>query len=154
MSNRKEPINLIIAKGNRSKLSKKEIEERKKEELQVADDNIVPPDYLPATLKKEFIRISRELQEINIISNLDNEALARFIVSEYNYQKCSKKLLKMSVDNPQYGDILIYQDKLFKMTRQAAQDLGLTISSRCKLVIPKSEKEEKESSFESRFGGV
>ncbi len=44
---------------------------------------------------------------------------------------------KFEVANKTYSDLLINQDKLFKQCRQASSDLGLTISSRCKLVIPK-----------------
>ncbi|MGN7308777.1 P27 family phage terminase small subunit, partial [Bacillus subtilis] len=52
-----------------------------------------------------------------------------------------------------YADLTLNQDKFFKQCRQAASDLGLTISSRCKLVVPK--KEEKEpSDVEKRFSGV
>lgn len=41
------------------------------------------------------------------------------------------------VTNDDYSELLINQDKLFKQCRQASSDLGLTISSRCRLVIPK-----------------
>ncbi len=41
------------------------------------------------------------------------------------------------VPNDNYSELLINQDKLFKQCRQVSGDLGLTIFSRCKLVIPK-----------------
>ena len=81
------------------------------------------------------------------MSNLDCEALARFIVSEYNYQKVTKKLLKTGIENSKYYGLLLLQEKLFKMCRQSAGDLGLTISSRCKLVIPQAEEKLKENKF-------
>lgn len=134
----RQPTDLLLVKGKKH-LTKKEIEERKNSEVVAPANNVEPPNYLPAALKKEFTRIANELIAIGIMSNLDNEALARFLVSEYNYQKVTKKLLKLGVDNPNYMDILFMQEKVFKMARSAASDLGLTISSRCKLVVPKKE---------------
>ena len=149
MARPKQPISLIQAKGKKH-LTKSEIEERKSKEVKADNDKVEPPSYLPKTLKKEFIRIASELINIDIMTNLDCEALARFVVSEYNYQKVTKKLLKTGVDNDKYFNYLVMQDKLFKQSRQAASDLGLTISSRCKLVVPKPVENEKKNKF-SKF---
>lgn len=148
MARPRQPTDLLVVKGKKH-LTKKEIEERKNSEVKANANKVEPPSYLPNKLKKEFNRISQELLDINIMSNLDCEALARFIVSEYNYQKVTKKLLKTGVDNEKYIDLLLMQEKLFKMCRQSASDLGLTISSRCKLVVPK--KEEKPKNKFSKF---
>ncbi|MHB9927893.1 phage terminase small subunit P27 family [Clostridium botulinum] len=149
MARPRQPTDLVMLKGKKH-LSKKEIEERKNSEVQAPADKVEPPSYLPSNLKKEFMRIAGELINIEIMSNLDCEALARFIVSEYNYQKVTKKLLKIGVDNEKYIDLLLMQEKLFKMCRQSASDLGLTISSRCKLVVPKSKEEKPKNKF-SKF---
>jgi P27 family predicted phage terminase small subunit len=50
--------------------------------------------------------------------------------------------------------VLNNQDKLFKQCRSSAMDLGLTISSRCKLVVPKAEEDTKELSLEDRLFGL
>ena len=142
----REPVDLLIAKGKKN-LTKKEIEERRAQEIKAPNNRVEPPSYLPKNLKDEFNRIADELNDIGIMSNLDNEALARFITSEYNYQKVTKKLLKMGVENPKYYDTVLLQEKMFKMCRQAANDLGLTISSRAKLVVPKKEEEKPENKF-------
>ncbi len=152
MGNRRQPIELIIAKG-RKNLTKKEIEERRKQEIKAPADKVEAPSYLPDNLKAEFNRIANELIDIGIMSNLDCEALARFLISEYNYQKVSKKLLKMGVDNPKYGETVRLQERLFTMARQSANDLGLTISSRCKLVVPKKEEKE-EDPITAKFGDI
>ncbi|MCY6957949.1 phage terminase small subunit P27 family [Clostridium brassicae] len=149
MARPRQPTDLVMLKGKKH-LSKKEIEERKNSEVQANTDKVEPPSYLPSNLKKEFKRIAKELMNIDIMSNLDCEALARFIVSEYNYQKVTKKLLKTGVENEKYINLLLMQEKLFKMCRQSASDLGLTISSRCKLVVPKSKEEKPKNKF-SKF---
>lgn len=152
MARPKQPIDILIAKGKKN-LTKKEIAERRAQEIKAPDNKVEAPSYLPANLKKEFTRIADELINIGIMSNLDNEALARFVTSEYNYQKITKKLLVLGVDNPAYYDTVLLQEKLFKMTRQAATDLGLTISSRCKLAVPKNEKKEIDP-ITAKFGDI
>lgn len=150
MARPRQPTDLILLKGNKH-LTKSEIKDRKNGEINAPADNIEPPLYLPDNLKKEFIKISKQLVDIGIMSNLDCEALARFLVSEFNYQKVTKKLLKLGVENDKYFDLLLTQEKLFKMCRQASSDLGLTISSRCKLVVPKADEKPKENKF-AKFG--
>ncbi|MFR4998465.1 MAG: phage terminase small subunit P27 family [Clostridium paraputrificum] len=147
MAGSKQPIDLLLAKGKKH-LTKKEIEKRKSQEVKAANDKVEAPSYLPENLKKEFNRIAEELINIKIMSNLDVEALARFIIAEYQYQKVVKKAIKMSPENDKYFDMLLMQEKLFKMARQAAGDLGLTISSRCKLVVPTKEKEKPKNKFQ------
>lgn len=150
MAGRKQPIELVLAKGKKH-LTKKEIAERRANEVKANSDNIVAPDYLSKELKEEFYRIAKELIDIKIMSNVDCEALSRFIVSEYQYQNAVKKSLSIGIDDEEYFATLCIQEKLFKMCRSAASDLGLTISSRCKLVVPKKDEEKQESKW-SRFG--
>lgn len=152
MARPREPIDLIIHKGKKN-LTKAEIEERRSKEVKANNDNIEPPSYLPEELKEEFNRIADELNEIGIMSNLDCEALGRFIVSEHEYQKVTTKMLKMKTLGSKYFELLSLQKEFFKMSRQAASDLGLTISSRCKLVVPKKEEKKGLTEEEKLFGG-
>lgn len=151
MAGARQPTELLLLKGKKH-LTKAEIEERRSAEIKANADKIEAPSYLPEELKKEFDRIANELTDIEIMTNLDNEALARFVIAEFQYQKVVKKAIKMSPENEQYMDLLAKQEKLFKMTRTAATDLGLTISSRCKLVIPKKEEEQPQSKW-AKYGG-
>ncbi|KYH35842.1 phage terminase, small subunit [Clostridium tepidiprofundi DSM 19306] len=146
MARPRQPTELLVVKGKKH-LTKKEIEERKNVEVKAPADNVEPPSYLPKELQEEFNRIAKELINIGIMSNLDCEALARFLIAEYQYQKVVKKAIRMSPENEKYYGLLLMQEKLFKMARQAAGDLGLTISSRCKLVIPKSEDDKPKNKF-------
>lgn len=146
MARPRQPTDLLVLKGKKH-LTKAEIEERKSKEVQAPADNIRAPSYLPEKLKEEFDRIATELVEIGIMSNLDCEALARFIVAENQYQKVTLRLLKMKTVGQKYMELLKAQDKLFKQCRAAASDLGLTISSRCKLVVPKPQEEAPKNKF-------
>ena len=157
--NQKQPINLIIAKGKKH-LTKAEIEERQKTEIHTDHINVKPPDYLDEKEVKEFYRISQILLDIGIITELDEDCLAHYLISNSNYIKYTKKIraledellearrtdrkakLKSEIDT-----YLTYQDKALKQCRACANDLGLSISSRAKLVMPQPKEEKKENKF-------
>ena len=139
----REPVSLLVEKG-RKHLTKAEIEERLQSEVSAPSDGIEAPAYLTADLKTEFNRIAAQLVEIGIMTNLDVDALARFIIAREIYIKLSMQIIKQPalLMTDKYPQIAINQDKAFKQCSASARDLGLTISSRCKLVIPKHENEE------------
>ncbi len=138
----KQPVDLLAAKGKKH-LSKKEYKERKSSEVIAKHDDVSPPSYLTPKLKKRFTEIADELIELNIFANIDCDALARYINVEWQYQRVIKEVFKVGAMHPTYYGLLIMQEKLFKMARAAASDLGLTITSRCKLVVPKPEEKPK-----------
>ncbi|WP_242224490.1 phage terminase small subunit P27 family [Bacillus cereus group sp. BfR-BA-01380] len=174
MARPRQPIDLLVYKGKKN-LTKQEVEERKSQEIKAPNDKIKAPTYLPKDLRRKFKKISDELVEIGIMSNLDVDALARYLLSEKMYWQVTETLLDTSptkmetfiktdqdgnvvesvediVSNDVYTDLLVNQDKLFKQCRQAASDLGLTITSRCKLVVPKKEEGQPKTTAEKKFG--
>jgi P27 family predicted phage terminase small subunit len=150
MARPRQPIDLLLYKGKKN-LTKKEIEERKSTEVKAASDKVKAPTYLPKELKKEFKKIADELLSIGIITNLDVDALARFLIAKKLYLELTQMLLE-DPNKLLDKDLVGTQDKLFKQSRAAASDLGLTISSRCKLVIPKKEEKPPQTEAERRFG--
>lgn len=149
----KEPIALLEAKG-RSHLTKAEIEERRAREPDAPDDDLVAPGYLTKKQSEEFDHIAHELKRIGIIGNVDNEALARYIVLKDQYIMLTKQIKKLSpIDNiDEYDKMNRSQIRCFNALRASANDLGLTISSRAKLVMPELPEEKPENKFLSKFG--
>ena len=156
----REPINLIIARGKKH-LTKAEIKERQETEITTDHTNVEPPNYLDEEETKEFYRISKILLDIGIITELDEDCLAHYIISNANYIKYTKKirileneLLKAKRSdkkNRLLSDIdqyLVYQDRALKQCRACANDLGLSISARAKLVMPKTKEPPKKNKFE------
>ena len=89
------------------------------------------------------------------MTNLDCEVLARYIILENQFQQISTKLMSLYIEDEDYYKFCTLQDKIFKQVRQVGNDLGLSISSRCKLVMPTKQEEEKEESLEDKlFGGL
>lgn len=148
----RQPTSVLIANGKKH-LTKQEIEERISAEIKPLTDNINPPSYLLKAQKKEFNIISEQLQKLGIMSETDIDALARYIIARGEYIRVSKKLKKNEV----FEKIEIYekyskiQDRYFRQCRESAMDLGLTITSRCRLVIPKTTEDEKPPNKFSMF---
>lgn len=155
MARPRQPLEVIQMKGKKH-LSQKEIEERKKQELKVKAKatGIKPPSYLKPKQKGEFKKISKELIDLGIMSNLDVDALARYIIAK----DCYLQVVQMVNENPEYiidKNIAQIKDTYFKECRQASSDLGLDISSRGKLVVPQQKEQEKEETLEDAlFGGL
>ncbi len=171
MSGPRQPIGLVIANGKKH-LTKDEIRERQSSELQPVEDGIAAPPFLTAKQKKEFDRLAEQLQKLKIMGETDCDTLGRYVVAESQYRDATKELRKLTKERPKAEDFpddrtgyytaldLFYtmldsatkrQDRYFKQATTVARDLGLTISSRCKLVVPVKEEAPKENKF-SRFG--
>jgi len=140
MSGQRQPIELVIANG-RKNLTKAEIEARRDSEVKPIVDNITAPAYLTQKQKKEFDRIAGQLMKLEILGETDVDALGRFITAKDMYENAVKQMRKVKNDPFLFEKWLKVQDKLFKQCRASANDLGLSISSRCKLVVPETNKE-------------
>lgn len=149
MAGQRQPIELVLAKGNKH-LTKAEIEARRNSEVRPLAGDITPPAYLTKKQKEEFNLIAAQLQELKIMGETDVDALARYVVANTFYVNAVKKMRSKEVrDDPElFASWLKVQEKMFNQCRTSANDLGLTISSRCRLVVPATEKaEEKPNKF-------
>ena len=155
MAGQRQPLELVIAKGNKH-LTKAEIQERREREIKPITDNIIAPAYLTKKQNDEFYKIADQLKKLKILGETDVDALARYITSKDMYETAVKQLRKKEIKNDPFifEKWLNIQDKLFKQCRASANDLGLSISSRCKLVVPETKnetpKENKFKKFEKR----
>lgn len=165
MAGPRQPIQLIIENGKKH-LTKAEIEERLKSEPQPTTDDITAPAYLTAAQKRHFNKIAGQLQKIKIMGDTDCETLARYVTAQGLYEQAVKDLRDIQKQRPKdmtpealtvWADMLNRldkrQDRYFKQAHTAATALGLTISSRCKLVVPTKEETPKTNKF-ARFSPV
>jgi P27 family predicted phage terminase small subunit len=139
MDRPRQPIALVEAKGKKH-LTKSEIAERQAREVQPVAENIIAPGYLNKTQKDEFDKIANQLQKLKIMGETDIDALARYVVANTSYIHSVRQLRKKVVkDDPiKYEAWSKVQERYFKQCRACANDLGLTISSRCRLVVPEA----------------
>lgn len=152
MARPKQPIEVIKAKGKKH-LTKAEIEAREAYELKPSSNNIEAPSFLNKKLKDKFNIIAKELQDLGIMSNLDCNYLGYYLINELKYQQICKQILKADVGSEEYDRLLKQQDKVFKILRASASDMGLNISSRCKLIVPKPLEEKPKNKFSSFLDG-
>ena len=142
MARPRQPIKLVQAKGAKH-LTKSEIAKREAEELDVPIPEVIsPPAYIADSPKlvEEFNDIAEKLIALKIMTELDADCLARYILSKQNYLHYTSLLNNAIRKNKvaEMAAIQTMQDKAFKQVRAAASDLGLTISSRCRLVVPQA----------------
>lgn len=167
MAGQRQPTQLVVAKGKKH-FTKEELADRLAREVQPCTDGIKAPGYLTSKQKKQFDLLADQLQKIKIMGETDVDALARYVTAQNLYEDAVKELRKLVKDKPTrdaedyFFQMELYyksleiaekrQDRLFKQAQSAARDLGLTISSRCKLQVPVPEGTEKPVNKFSKFG--
>lgn len=152
MAGQRQPIELVVAKGKKH-LSKAEIEERMKTELKVNLKDVKAPEFLSKKLKAEFEEIANKLLTVGIMTELDEDCLTRYLLAKQSYLQYTNMLNKAIRKNNiiEMEKLATMQDKAFKQCRSSGNDLGLSITSRCKLVMPETKEEPKKNKF-SKFG--
>lgn len=148
----REPIKLIQAKGKKH-LTKREIEVRENGEIVPCTEEIEAPKYLLAKQKREFSKIAGQLKKLKIMGETDCDVLAMYIVSKDEWNRARRLLNKVyqedEMDMERLRTFSGEVDRAYKRCILAARELGLTITGRCRLVLPKIE-EKKENKF-TRF---
>ena len=159
MAGPKKPMLLNLANGGKH-WTKDEIAERLDSEVQPVPDGIEAPKFLTSKQRKEFDRIADQLVKLKIMGETDCDTLARYVVAQDLYTQAVKDLRVVQKQKPKdldpaglfaWADALDKLDKrterYFKQANTAANALGLTISSRCKLVVPVKDEEPKVNKF-------
>lgn len=174
MAGQRQPTDLVVMKGKKH-LTKAEIEARKNSEVTAPNDKVRPPSFLTPEQKKEFRKLTKELLEIKLIANVDCDALARLLIAQTQYIEITEQIRDTPLmtdvpvfevqENPDTGEkenvqvgtrqvvngererLMIIQDRCMKQCRQGASDFGMTVSSRCRLVVPKAQSQKPENKF-------
>jgi len=145
MAGKRQPIGLVQAKGKKH-LTKAEIARREAEEPVLSapaggeGSKIRAPVWLPVELRDEFNDLRAQLVKSGIFARLDRDALGRYLVNSRQWVAASRHVQDAldAEDAESAAEWAALQDKFFKAARNCANDLGLTISSRCRLVIPEA----------------
>lgn len=175
MAGPRQPTALVVANG-RKHLTKEEIAERIACEVRPAVDDLAAPAYLTAAQKRHFNKLAGQLAKIKIMGETDVDTLARYVVAETQFRDTVKELRKLAKERPNRDDVDKYtepadfykalelwtsligvadkrQERYFKQASALARDLGLTISSRCRLVVPKAAEEQPKVNKFAQFRG-
>ena len=143
MAGKRQPTDVVLANG-RKHLSKNEEAERRSGEVRLPPSKTArPPKWLPEYLKKDFRVLGKKLIAAGIYTDLDGDNLGRYLLAQHQYliatQETEKALAKRDQEEADaWGRI---QSRYFKQARNCANDMGLTVTSRCRLVVPPANKQ-------------
>lgn len=137
----RQPTDLVVLNG-RKHLTKAETEARRAAEMKAPppkSKRIKPPAYLPESLHKKFRTLAKQLIEIGILAEIDYDCLARYLLAEQAYLAVTEQVNRAIAGGAitLLDDLSKTQTRYFNQCDRAAAALGLTISSRCRLVVPK-----------------
>lgn len=149
----RQPTDVIVANG-RKHLSKAEEAERRRREPTVDKAKTArPPKWLPEALKKDFRALGKRLIAAGLYTDLDGDTLGRYLVAQHQWLIATRETeaaLGASPPDQEGADAWgRLQDRYFKQARNCGNDMGLTITSRCRLVVPEPAKQsgEKDNPF-------
>lgn len=134
----RQPTELLVLNGNKH-LSRSEEDERRDAEVHVPPaETVMPPDYLPKKLHDEFIRTGELLCASGLYTDLDQDVLAQFYLCRDRWIRADKQAAKAinAKDEKLAKEWTAIQGQYFRQCRQCAEVMGLSVSSRCRLVVP------------------
>lgn len=141
----RQPTDVILADG-RKHLSKTEEAERRRHEPKVPRPKTArPPKWLPEALKPDFRALGKRLIAAGLYTDLDADTLGRYLIAQHQWLIATKQAeaaLGATPPNQVQADAWgRLQDRYFKQARNCANDMGLTVTSRCRLVVPEVAKQ-------------
>lgn len=158
-------VKQIIENGNKSHLTKAEIERRQENEKQLEkldSSKIRPPKWLGKDAKKVFKDIVKEMRVLDILVNVDvyglaiiADAMEKYIMCTVTLHSEELKIITVTkfgeklVENPTIGT----QRKYAEIFNKYAANFGLSPASRLKIInqnMPELDNDEEE--FEREFG--
>lgn len=141
------------------------MQNRKKEEQDISTGKNQlkrPPDWLiDDVAKKEWRRIIKELEKINLVGNLDRNNLGGYCNAFANYVKATNILKEQAyyIDRETRNGVIVVKNPMVDIQKTYADEMrrfaslcGLTIDSRLKAAATKTSKSKEE--IENKFGVI
>lgn len=150
-------INTILEEGNKSHLSKNEIEQRQEQESKLKElpkDKIRPPTWLNKEAKKIFKQIVKDLEATELLANVDVLMLSILADTSARYIKnavilddensivehTNKSGATNKIENPRIKS----QRKDAELIKKYSSEFGLSTASRLKLIQPSRNEDDDE----------
>ena len=138
MSGKRQPTALVEANGKKH-LSRPEADERLDREVHVPPpERALPPKWLPKRLHKEFREVGEILLTAGLYAELDRDVLAQYFLARDRWLKADKKAAAaiQANDEKLAREWTGVQGTYFRQARQCAEAMGLSVTSRCRIVVP------------------
>lgn len=138
MPGKRQPTDLVVAKGKKH-LSQAEEAERRDREVQVPPpEEAAPPKWLAKKYHGEFREIGEILRAAGLYAELDRDVLGQYFVARDRWLRADKEASKAIRDKDEKlaREWTVVQGTYFKQARQCAEAMGLSVTSRCRIVVP------------------
>ena len=143
MAGARQPTDLVVMNGRKHLTRAEEDARRDREVVVPAPQRAKPPKWLPKELHREFRAIGKQLIDVGLYTDLDADNLGRYLVAHHEYISATAEVQRALTQAPGHARDLEaadgwgrVQERYFKQARNCANDMGLTVSSRCRLVLP------------------
>lgn len=151
------PVDLIEAKGKSKPVSREERERRRDAELHLASEmhECEPPAFILGDEDRtaRFHELASMLMRImpDNFGAPDADCLGRYVVAQSQFEAFTERIDKaMRAKSPDYKDmrrLQLMQSDAFMRATKTASELGLTVTSRCKLVVPGDGRKDEDDDF-------
>ena len=144
---------LSVLEGNgRKHLSKAERAQRAAQEVDLPKPkSLRVPKWLPDYLRSDFRALAKELLAADLgAAQLDRDTIARYIVAQHQFA-ASCRMVQDALDQEDPDLVNKWskaQKTYFEQARACANDLGMTVTSRCRLVLPEGVRSKEPNAFE------
>lgn len=146
----RQKLSVLEANG-RKHLSKAEKAQRAAGEVELPKpDKMRVPKWLPEKLKADFRALAKELLAADMgAAQLDRDTVGRYIVAQHQFAAaCCMVQDALDQQNPDLVNKWTKAQKsYFEQARACANDMGMTITSRCRLVLPERKNNTEENPF-------
>lgn len=140
----KRSVAQLRASGSRH-YSQAELAEREAREVKVPaadaalqESSIPAPEWLPDSLRGRFAELAAILESMHLMTILDADTLGRYLVAENSYKRATNQLNAAfsrgdAAEAQKWSSV---QDRFFNQCRAIGDDLGMSVSARCRLETP------------------
>lgn len=138
MAGKRQPTEVVEANG-RKHLTEAEKDARRDREVHVPPpDEAIPPKWLPKRLHKEYREIGEILRASGLYAELDRDVLGQYFLSRERWLRADKKAgaAIRAGDEKLAREWTGVQGTYFKQARSCAESMGLSVTSRCRIVVP------------------
>ncbi|WP_273478281.1 P27 family phage terminase small subunit [Ignavigranum ruoffiae] len=122
--------------------TKAELAEKERTEVITPEDEVRPSEFLPANLHEKFYWFVEQFEGLGILTNVDSEALSRYLVYTDYFWNLQEELSTMDTGDPDYVKTLNSMNKFSDRALGLEKELGLTMVSRMKIRKPDKEDDE------------
>lgn len=145
---------VALQQGRMSNESKRIRQEQEDRFLKGATNQLKAPTFLDPMAKKEFKRVVELLKQLDVVQNLDLTVLAIYCDAYSNYVKLSKQVQEhgsvefytntQGFENKVVSSYVQAKSKYIEIIFKCSGKLGLSVSDRLKLIVPKEDEDKDE----------